>query len=128
MEAAGNSLVLALSLVFMSGVVHGIQRSAASGKLSRNGMVGIRTKVTMSSDEAWVAGHLAARPWTRAAVWVGYAAAAVTAVIAIGQLVAGTGSPFLLLVPGIGLAVVVALMLFSVRDANAAGRAANDQR
>lgn len=109
----------------MSGVVHGMQRSVASGKLTRNGMIGIRTKVTMSSDEAWLAGHLAARRWTRAAVRVGYSAAAVTAVIAIAQLVAGTGSPFLLLVPGAGLVVVVVLLLFGVRDANAAGRAAN---
>ncbi|RKT82830.1 SdpI/YhfL protein family protein [Saccharopolyspora antimicrobica] len=125
MEAAGNSLVLALGLVLMSGVVHGIQRSVASGNLKRNGMLGIRTKVTMSSDEAWEAGHLAAWPWTRAGVWVGYSSAAVTAMIATGQLIAGTGSPLLLLLPAAGLVVVVVLMLLGTRDANAAGRAAN---
>ncbi|MER7077422.1 SdpI/YhfL protein family protein [Saccharopolyspora kobensis] len=128
MEAAGSSLVLALGLVLISGVVHGIQRSVARGNLKRNGMLGIRTKVTMSSDEAWEAGHLAARPWTRAGVWVGCSSAAVTAVIATGQLIAGTGSPILLLLPAAGLVVVVVLLLLGTRDANAAGRAAKVSR
>ncbi|KAA5828706.1 SdpI family protein [Saccharopolyspora hirsuta] len=125
MAAAGNSLVLSLSLVFLSGVVHAIQRSIASGKLQRNGMLGIRTKVTMSSEEAWLAGHLAAWPWTRAGAWVGYSAAAVTAAIASWQLVSGAGSPVLLLLPGAALVVVIALVLIGTRKANVAGRAAN---
>lgn len=33
---------------------------AASGKLGRNDLVGVRTRVTMSSDEAWQTGHRAA--------------------------------------------------------------------
>ncbi|WP_270928697.1 SdpI family protein [Saccharopolyspora indica] len=128
MEAAGSSLVFALSLLFVSGVVQSIQRSVASGQLHRNGMLGIRTKVTMSSEEAWLAGHLAALPWTRAGARVGYAGAAVTAVIATGQLVAGTGTPFLLLVPGVALAALVVLLLIGTGKANAAGRAANVSR
>lgn len=35
---------------------------AASGKLKRNGMVGLRIPSTMASDAAWRAGHRAAVP------------------------------------------------------------------
>lgn len=33
---------------------------AASGTLARNGLAGVRTRVTMSSDDAWRIGHRAA--------------------------------------------------------------------
>lgn len=35
-------------------------RRAATGQLGRNDLAGIRTRVTMSSDEAWRTGHRAA--------------------------------------------------------------------
>ncbi|WP_186315317.1 SdpI family protein [Curtobacterium sp. BH-2-1-1] len=37
---------------------------AANGQLGRNDLAGIRTRVTMSSDEAWRTGHRAALPPT----------------------------------------------------------------
>ena len=44
-------------------------RAAASGRLRRNGIAGIRTPSTMASDEAWLAAHRRAeRPSVLAAV------------------------------------------------------------
>ncbi len=37
---------------------------AADGRLSRNPLAGVRTRATMASDEAWLAGHQAARNLT----------------------------------------------------------------
>lgn len=37
-----------------------VARAAASGRLGRNGVVGIRTRATQASDEAWRAAHAAA--------------------------------------------------------------------
>lgn len=41
-------------------IVVAVGRMAAMGRLPRNVLVGIRIPSTMSSDEAWRAGHLAA--------------------------------------------------------------------
>ena len=38
-----------------------VTQLAASGKIHRNGFVGIRIPPTMASDAAWTAGHRAAR-------------------------------------------------------------------
>ncbi len=38
-----------------------IARSAASGKLKRNAVAGIRTRKTMASEEAWRAAHVRAK-------------------------------------------------------------------
>jgi uncharacterized membrane protein len=37
--------------------------TARAGKLSRQSVVGLRTKATMASDEAWKAAHEAAAKW-----------------------------------------------------------------
>lgn len=42
-------------------LVHVLGVRAADGRLGRNQMVGIRLPATLSSDEAWRAGHKAAR-------------------------------------------------------------------
>lgn len=43
--------------------------AAASGRLKRNQFAGIRLAVTMSSDEAWLAAHRAAKRPTRIGGW-----------------------------------------------------------
>ncbi|MFC5181487.1 SdpI family protein [Actinomadura harenae] len=40
--------------------------AAASGRLRRNAFVGIRTRTSMSSDEAWDIVHRAGGPWLTA--------------------------------------------------------------
>jgi hypothetical protein len=99
-------LAAGLSLVWCA-------RAAASGRLGRNQVAGIRTATTVASDEAWLAAHRGARPLSEAAGWV----------------LAGAG-PVLLLVPGEqpsavvgGSAAVVALGL-TVAGAVVGSRAA----
>jgi hypothetical protein len=95
-------------------------RAAARGELARNGMMGIRTRATRSSDAAWEAGHQAAsRPMYWCAV-----ACAVSLVVVLGVAVAGGSDGGVLLTAGVGGAVVMALLLFAVRQANGAARAA----
>ncbi len=64
-------LVVALALGFVmivSGLlVAWIAVRAANGRLGRNHLAGMRMQSTMSSDDAWLAGHQAARSATLAA-------------------------------------------------------------
>ena len=53
---AGTGLAVAL-----------LTRRAADGRLRRNALAGIRTRATLSSDEAWRTGHAAARGLSDAA-------------------------------------------------------------
>jgi hypothetical protein len=55
-----------------------VTQLAATGKIGRNGFVGIRIPPTMASDAAWIAGHRAARMPS----WIGFALVAVTAGVA----------------------------------------------
>lgn len=66
------SLPLVFSLLLLCGLMFWMQSLAASDSLARNGLVGIRTRATLASDEAWTAGHKAAIPALRFA-WVSYA-------------------------------------------------------
>ena len=79
-------LMLLFVLVLLSGVCISMTRQAADGQMGRNGLVGIRTRHTQGSDEAWTAGHAAALPllrpmWPAAAVGV---VAAVTVQVLAG--------------------------------------------
>lgn len=64
----GAHAVVWLTAVIMVGsgfLVRGIAARAADGRLAKNGLAGIRTKATMSSDEAWRAAHQAGEVLTK---------------------------------------------------------------
>lgn len=65
------ALYAAFGLVVVSALVLTIPQQAASGKLSKNIAVGIRTRETKKSEEAWQAGHLAAIPILKATGIIG---------------------------------------------------------
>lgn len=60
----GHALLLAalasIPALLASGLFIPLLSRAAKGRLQRNQWVGIRTPSTMSSDQAWMAGHRAA--------------------------------------------------------------------
>lgn len=60
-------LVLLLVMVGAGVMVIWTARAAASGRLRRNMLVGIRTATTLASDEAWLAAHRRAERSTVAA-------------------------------------------------------------
>lgn len=60
LEEIVGLIVISGALLLLSGVCVSMTRRAAQGSIGRNAAVGIRTRHTQASDEAWVAGHEAA--------------------------------------------------------------------
>ncbi len=85
---------------------------AAGGVLRKNRIAGIRTRSTLRSPDAWLAGHRAAARWT----WIGFAASAA----------AGVGALLFNDAAAVVLAVVVVLVFAAtiVISLVASGRAA----
>lgn len=109
-------------VVLVSVVCIATTRAAASGSLGRNGGAGIRTKKTLASDAAWVAGHQAALPIIQ---WTG-AVAALSVVVAllVQWRVDGQAGVFIALG---GMLVEVVILLFATKAAGvAASKALED--
>lgn len=133
MPWAGFILVAGLTsgITAAAGVfVRELARKAARGELERNRVAGMRTKATLASDEAWLAGHIAAEADS---VLGGHAM--------IGSSVIAFAAPALLGIVGviraevalivwtvllmIGVAVLLIYMVRATRAANHAARAVN---
>ena len=102
-------------LLLLSGVaVAAVNRRAADGRLRRNALAGIRTRATLASDAAWVAGHVAARPLSDASAAVFAATGLLAALASRAALFAGV-----VLVGTVGATV---LLLLAARSAGRAAR------
>jgi hypothetical protein len=88
-EELVGALVLGICGAGSGALVHAVTRAAARGSLARNGLAGIRTRRTTSSDAAWLAGHAAALPWTRRTAWATAALGLVTVLTAVLSPAAG---------------------------------------
>lgn len=96
-----------ITVVSLSAMLHVMAYAYEKGTLSRNGMVGIRTKHTKKSDEAWDAGHRAAAVPQRRLAWatlalevlvVAFFAITKTTSVTVTELV--VYAPFVLIVAG----------------------------
>ncbi|MEP6843397.1 MAG: SdpI family protein [Pseudolysinimonas sp.] len=67
------TIILPLALLLMAVV----SQLGGTGRLPRNGLLGLRIPSTMASDEAWKAGHHAAT----LPAWCGFAAATIVAIV-----------------------------------------------
>ncbi len=67
-----------IGLLLVSIVVWVVTDFAAKGKIARNIAAGIRIAATLSSDEAWLAGHQAALPLAK---WTGIIGSALSFII-----------------------------------------------
>lgn len=87
--------------------------AAASGRLRRNQIAGIRTPSTLVSDKAWLTAHRRAEPPTR---WAGWCAIA-------GGLVAVVPVPLPVLC-GVAVASCLGMVAFALHGASVGGKAA----
>ncbi|MBB3050370.1 hypothetical protein FHS23_001365 [Prauserella isguenensis] len=123
MEALPAVVVLILSVLGCGVAIYKSTDAAASGELPNNGSVGIRTRATRESLEAWRAGHEAALPAARKALQVGYLGAGF-GVLGLVVLLA-TDLPILLgiIAPGVCQLVQLGYCGYAVSFANRAARA-----
>jgi len=106
---------LAGGLLILSAVFSFLATSMSSGELPRNNAVGIKTKHTQASDEAWLAGHEAAAATVRSAGLTGWAVLLGVAVLCIFRL-----WPWAMGVSGLGYVLLIGLMLVATSKANKA--------
>lgn len=113
----GDLAPLLFALLLLPGACILLVRSAASGTTGRTGTVGIRTRHTTASDDAWTTGHSAALPVVIRTLPVG-SVGVVTAVAL--QILAGgyTGTA----VAVVALLGEVVLLVRAVRAADRAAR------
>ncbi len=120
-----EGLFLGVTLLLLAIVFQTMNRQVQAGDLSNNGVFGIRTKATRSSDAAWQAGHLAAVPAIRVAYRLAYAWFALVLVLAVVLQVTVKQSPLPFVVAAVGLVIVLGI---SLRAAVTADRAARQVR
>ncbi|QCR40755.1 hypothetical protein C1N74_10260 [Microbacterium sp. SGAir0570] len=93
-------------------------RAAASGKLKRNSLAGIRTPSTMASDEAWLAAHERSKGAT---LLTGYLAVAIGVVSLVPMPPAALGIMVL-----VGAVLMVIVMMWGTRVGIKAALAATE--
>lgn len=114
-EEQVGALVLGGTAALLGPLAHRLTGLAASGRLRRNLWAGLRTSRTLTSDEAWVAGHRSALPWTRRTAWASVALGLVTVALTLA------GHPTAAIVAGVVAVVGVVLgLLLGVRAAHRA--------
>jgi len=114
-------IALVTGLLLVSATLGAVAASVRNGHLGRNQVLGIRTKRTLHCDECWAVGHRASVPDLRRALWVGLAAAGVSAALAVSLAGQSWGEGVAMAAAGTGYLAVVTL---GVRSATTASRAA----
>lgn len=119
MEAFGLVIVAGFTGLVNIGagiLVRKLARRAADGDLGRNGYAGIRTKSTLASDEAWLAGHKAALAWSLRSGLMFSISGAVCMVLAVASALASMA----VILVGAGLGLLA--LILATRDANHAAQ------
>ena len=106
---------LAGGLLILSAVFSFLASSMSSGQLVRNSAVGIKTRHTLASDQAWLAGHLAAAATVRKAGLAGWAV-----LLGVAVLCGFKMWPWAMGLTGIGYLSLIGLMFVATSKANKA--------
>ncbi len=116
-----SALILpAASLVSVALLLGWLAHASSDTDVGRNSLIGIRTRATMASDEAWAAGHQAAAGVVLAGAWTSAAAGL------LGGALAVAGSRVAIGVVIAGYLAMLALLLVATARANRAARRAHD--
>lgn len=109
-------VLLSLLSVFM-------HQATKTGSISRNSAIGLRTKSTMASDQAWKAGHAAADPYLIAVAIIGVVVivTSVTLPLAVGSE-NGLYPPGIIAAPAIGLSIQITVLIIATIAANSAAK------
>ncbi|WP_052460940.1 SdpI family protein [Microbacterium gorillae] len=127
MEGAWGALAGAIVIGVGALLMLWLARRSAAGTLPRNQLAGIRTPLTLSSDEAWYPAQAAAAPATRTAALGGLIGSVAALVASVIVLVLGAeGIVPGLLCAGLLLAATAWLLVFVLIGAAAVLRAARD--
>jgi len=102
-------------LLILSAVFSILASSMSSGQLVRNSAVGIKTRHTLASDPAWLAGHLAAAATVKKAGLAGWAVLLGVAVLCVFKM-----WPWAMGLTGIGYLLLIGLMFLATSKANKA--------
>ncbi|MGR6742176.1 MULTISPECIES: SdpI family protein [Microbacterium] len=100
-------IVLFVTMAGSGALLIWMARAAASGKLKRNSLAGIRTPSTMSSDAAWLAAHVRSKGAT---LVTGYVSVAIGVVSLVPMPPAALGIMVL-----VGAALMVIVMMWGTR-------------
>ncbi|MFC7431396.1 MULTISPECIES: SdpI family protein [unclassified Agrococcus] len=115
MEELFGRGVLAVVMTGVGASMWWMARAAASGRLGRNAVAGIRTRATLASDAAWLAAHRRAEGHMRAAAWC--------------ALTAGLAALVPMPMPAVIVVVLlgaVGMLALSLRAAAVGGQAAHE--
>jgi len=120
---AGGAVSLVGSFFVLALVLLGVAAMVGGGSLDRNGAVGIRTRATRASDDAWKAGHEAAHGALRATGLLCLGFGVLTALLAL--VVRGAAAEAVVVgTAAAGYAALVAGLVVTSRRANTAARRA----
>lgn len=121
MDPAGG-IAFGAGLVVLGLVMALVGSAVGRGTISRNSAVGIRTRATQSSDQAWQAGHRAAAPWLYASAAVGVSVGVVSIALSATLAAQGRTSAAVLVVPLGGAVVAMAVLVWATLKADGAAR------
>lgn len=120
-EEAAGLVFGAWGLLAVAAVCWWVRHAHRAGDLPPNGIIGIRTRATRQSHEAWDAGHEAASPWLLTTAVVGLVCGVLVLVLAIwGNDTAVVASTVLMFA---GFAAVIVLAVLAGRVADRSARA-----
>lgn len=105
------SLMFGLAILALTASI--LAPRSADGRLKRNTMVGLRTRHTLSSDEAWLAAHHHAAPMLRVTAWTGWILLVIAAVFSLLKIF-----PAAFVVATAGFIACLALLLVAGFRAN----------
>ncbi|QQS00199.1 MAG: SdpI family protein [Austwickia sp.] len=114
----------AIGLFFLAVVLLGFSAAIRGDGLERNRTVGIRTRATMASDEAWARGHRAAARWVLA---TGVLALVLGVIALMIRSIADERPAGLAIFVSVAYGAVVILCAVIARVAHVAARDADDE-